>query len=85
MADEPDNLMLQLLREIRFDVWTTCDRRFDEQGNAARSRIEQRLDEVHETMYTVAGFAMHANVRHDTVTDRLKTLEERVSRLEEKA
>ena len=83
MADEPDNLVLQLLREIRADIgevkltFSKHSKRFD--------RVDQRLEEVHETLYTVAGAAVHANVRHDTVAERLKTLEERVSRLEEKA
>ncbi|ORE99185.1 hypothetical protein [Aurantimonas sp. 22II-16-19i] len=82
MADEPDNLVLQLLREIRADIGevkstlSKHSERFD--------RVDQRLEEVHETLYTVAGAAVHANVRHDTVAERLKTLEERVSRLEEK-
>lgn len=76
MVDETDNLVLQLLREMR----TTLEehsKRFD--------RVDQRLEELHETLYTVAGAAVHANIRHDTVAERLKTLEERVSRLEEKA
>ncbi|MAU95112.1 MAG: hypothetical protein CMP81_04350 [Fulvimarina sp.] len=83
MADEPDNLVLQLLREIRADIgevkltFSKHSKRFD--------RVDQRLEEVHETLYTAAGAAVHANVRHDTVAERLKTLEERVSRLEEKA
>ena len=83
MADEPDNLVLQLLQEIRADIGevkltlSKHSERFD--------RVDQRLEEVHETLYTVAGAAVHANVRHDTVAERLKTLEERVSRLEEKA
>jgi DNA repair ATPase RecN len=83
VADEPDNLILQLLREIRGTLGDHGKRfdRVDQRLNA----IEQRIDEVHETMYQVAGFAMHANVRHDTVTERLKALEDRVGRLEEKA
>ncbi|MBP0615041.1 hypothetical protein [Jiella mangrovi] len=83
MADEPDNLVLQLLREIR----ATLDEHSEEFKSVGRrlDHIDQRLEEVHETLYTVAGAAVHANVRHDTVAERLKTLEERVSRLEEKA
>ncbi|MEX6507522.1 hypothetical protein [Jiella sp. M17.18] len=83
MSDEPDNLVLQLLRDIRADIgevkYTLAkhSERFD--------HVDQRLEEVHDTLYTVAGAAVHANVRHDTVAERLKTLEERVSRLEEKA
>jgi polyhydroxyalkanoate synthesis regulator phasin len=76
MPDELDNLTLQLLREIRQSQTEHGDRLV---------HIEQRIDELHETMYTVSGFAMHANVRHDTVTSRLNTLEQRIRHLEEKA
>ncbi len=83
MADEPDNLVLQLLREAREDV---VDVKATLKKHGERlNPIDHRLEEVHETLSTVAGAAVHANVRHDTVVERLKTLEERVSRLEEKA
>ena len=76
MVDETENLVLQLLREIPATLGEHS-KRFD--------RIDQRLVEVRETLYTVAGAAVHANIRHDTIAERLKTLEARVSRLEEKA
>lgn len=82
MAEEPDNLVLQLLRDMRREQTET--RALQAKQAEALARIEQRIEEVHETMYSVAGFAMHANVRHETVTGRLKVLEERVSHLEEK-
>ena len=82
MADEPDNLVLQLLREIRGTLGEHSEQ-FRLVGKRL-DHIDQRLEEVHETLYTVAGAAVHANVRHDTVAERLKMLEERVSRLEEK-
>ena len=82
MADEPDNLVLQLLREIRETLGEHSEQ-FRLVGKRL-DHIDQRLAEVHETLYTVAGAAVHANVRHDAVAERLKTLEERVSRLEEK-
>ncbi|NDW06541.1 hypothetical protein [Jiella pacifica] len=83
MADEPDNLVLQLLREIR-ETQGEHTEQFMLVGNRL-DHIDQRLEEFRETLYTVAGAAVHANVRHATVAERLKTLEERVSRLEEKA
>ena len=83
MVDEPDNLVLQLLREVRATLGEHSGQ-FAAVGQSL-DRIDRRLEEVHETLYTVAGAAVHANIRHDTVAERLKTLEERVSRLEEKA
>ena len=82
MAGEPDNLVLELLREIRAKL-DDHDRRFDE-INDRLAHLEQRNDEIHETMYTIAGFATHVNVRHERVSERLKSLEGRIDRLEEK-
>ena len=76
MADEPDNMILRLLREMRSTQLDHGER---------LKLIERRIDEVHETVYTAAGLAAHANVRHDGVAERLEALEARVERLEEKA
>jgi hypothetical protein len=83
MVDNVEDHTLRLLQ----DIWQSVNglREILNDHGGRLNRIEQRIDEVHETMYQVAGFAMHANVRHDTVTERLKVLEERVGRLEEKA
>ena len=83
VADEPDNMILRLLREIRAkqDEHSSV---LSEHGQRLKM-IDRRLDEVHETMYTVAGLAAHSNVRHDSVADRLEAIEERVRKLEEKA
>ncbi|MCB8838504.1 hypothetical protein [Aurantimonas sp. VKM B-3413] len=82
MVDERENLVLELLRDIRAKL-DDHDQRFDE-VNHRLVQLEQRTDELRDTMFTIAGFAMHANVRHETVTGRLATLEARVDRLEEK-
>ncbi|SMC58809.1 hypothetical protein SAMN06297251_104101 [Fulvimarina manganoxydans] len=82
MAGEPDNLVLGLLREIRAKL-EDHDPRFDEMSGRL-AHLEQRNDEIHETMYTIAGFATHANVRHERVSERRKSLEGRIDRLEEK-
>jgi polyhydroxyalkanoate synthesis regulator phasin len=76
MGKEPENLMLRILREVREDV------RMLKTGTG---EIKQRLDEMHETLYTTAGLAMHANVKNDTLSKRVETLEKRIGKLEEKA
>ena len=75
MAEEPDNVVLMLLREIR-TTQTDHGRRLE--------HIETRIDEMHESMVTGLGLAAHANVRHDTVEKRLTELTKRVDRLEKK-
>jgi polyhydroxyalkanoate synthesis regulator phasin len=75
MSKEPENLVLKILREVREDVRTL------KKGNG---EIKQRLDEMHETLFTTAGLAMHANVKNDTLSKRVETLEKRIGKLEEK-
>ncbi len=82
MSDEPENVILKLLREIRANQ--------QEQGVTLREHVEwlksidKRMDEVHETLYAASGIAMHANVRHDTVSEEIAELRRRIERLEEK-
>ena len=82
MSKEPENLVLNILREVRERVCTIED------GVSALKldnvSIKQRLDEMHETLFTTAGLSMHANVKNDTLTKRVETLEKRIGKLEEK-
>ncbi|MEO1067231.1 MAG: hypothetical protein AAFW47_07620 [Pseudomonadota bacterium] len=53
MTEDNENLILRLLREFRGD--------FDDvKGRLAK--IDQRMEEMHETMYTTAGVAFHAKM-----------------------
>ena len=80
MAEEPDNHTLRLLREIR-----DAQRQGFSGVNERLERLEQRMDEVHESTYTALGLAGHANVRHDSVQDELRDIKKRLTKLEEKA
>lgn len=73
MTEEADNLVLKLLREMRGIL--------DDHGGKLR-RIENRLDDLHETAVTAPGLAGHANVRHDSIEKRLDDLIHRVEILE---
>jgi outer membrane murein-binding lipoprotein Lpp len=75
MSKEPENLVLKILREVREDVRTL---------KKDNGEIKQRLDEMHETLFTKTGLAMHANVKNDTLSKRVETLEKRIGKLEEK-
>ena len=82
MSKEPENLMLRILREVRDDVSKIkTDVRALKTDNV---EIKQRLGEMHETLFTSAGLAMHANVKNDTLAKRVETLEKRIGKLEEK-
>ena len=73
MADEPDNLVLVHLREIRAKL-EEHDRRFD--------KLDKRLDDTHETAIFGVGLAAMANHKLDRLADRTELLEGRVAKLE---
>lgn len=75
MADDDDNVVLRLLREIRA-----------EQGDQGRRlvRVERRLDEMHESIATSLGMAAHSNVVVEQFGQRFdeEALRRRLSDLE---
>jgi septal ring factor EnvC (AmiA/AmiB activator) len=80
MAKEPDNLVLELLREMRGDVRTLRERS-EEHADELR-KIRKEIHSWQETTATGVGFAMHANVRLETVEQRFEDLTKRIERLE---
>ena len=82
MAREPDNLVLIPLREIG-ETQQDHTRLLNEHSEEFR-RLRADLQEWQETTATAAGFAFHANVRHEAVQRKLNELEERLKRLEER-
>lgn len=83
MSETPDNTVLHLLREIRGEI---REIRGSQGSHSEQLKYQtRRIDEVHETLYTAAGLAAHANVRHDTVAEELAELRRRVDQLEQKA
>ena len=92
MADEPTDLVLRLLRDIRGDmsevksVLSDHSMRFD--------RLERSMNDIQDSVTTALGLSAMANVRHDGVAReiealmrnarRIDDLEARVARLEER-
>jgi hypothetical protein len=80
---EDDNLILRILKEIQA---TQAEHGRILNNHTTRfERVERRLDEVHESLYTSFGLAGHANVKTDMLEREISDLRERVKRLEEKA
>jgi polyhydroxyalkanoate synthesis regulator phasin len=82
MAEEQDNLVLRMLREIR-------SQQVDD-GQRLR-RVERHLEEVRDQMVTamgVAGLASVATEKHgegmDEIRDQIEALRRRVSELEQR-
>lgn len=80
MAEIESNLVLRLLREIREDTSDTRHR---------LTRVERRLDELHEGMVSamgLAGLASVATEKHgegmDEIRDEITALKRRVQELE---
>ena len=76
MADEPTDMVMRLLRDIRAKQAKDSERLLS---------IEHRLDEMSETPHMAAGFAVHANARHDVVGKDLEAIKARLAKLEENA
>lgn len=82
MPDEPQDLTLRLLREIRAKL-DEHDKRFDRHDRRF-DVLDKRLDEVRQGMTYALGIATHGNIRHDVVQGKLEDIEARLSRLEER-
>ncbi len=80
MAKEPDNLVLELLREVRAEQGEMRDdvHALGEQLSAMR----KEMGDWQETISTAAGFAMHANLRSQKIETELAALPKRVEKLE---
>lgn len=79
MADEPDNFVLRLLREIR-DVQGT-DLKY------LRGRVDYltgRIDDLYKISTHTLGVAVTAHERYESLEATVKNLTERVERLETK-
>lgn len=73
MADEPDNVVLKLLRDIR----ATQDVHSEE-----FKKVRQQLDDLSESVTYALGLSAHANVRHESVQKKIDELEKRIKNLE---
>lgn len=80
MAENDDNLVLRLLRDIR-DKLDQHDHRFDELGERMGG-FERHAEEMKESVAYALGLSAHANVAYETTGQRLDRLTERLSGLE---
>jgi hypothetical protein len=80
MAEEPNNLVLKLLREMP----EILDRHsaMHEEHRRSLATLSKKFDDWQETTATGFGLAADANLRHDAVAERLEDLTRRVEDLE---
>ncbi len=80
MSEEPEQLVLRLLREIREILDTHSDMHRHHQESF--EGLNRKIDAWQETTATGIGLAVHANVRHESVEARIDTLERRIEEIE---
>ncbi len=80
MAEDDDNLVLRLLREIRGKL-----DRHDGDFEALRlgqAALERQMEDVKESVTYALGLSAHANVAYETTGQRLDRLRDQLARLE---
>jgi septal ring factor EnvC (AmiA/AmiB activator) len=80
MAKEPADATLRMLRDIRATQKEHSDL-LRLQADTLEY-LRNQIQDWQETTSSAVGFAVHANIRHDTVEKRLEDLTKRVERLE---
>ena len=80
MAKEPDSLVLQLLREMCGEI--AALRESAEEHSELFKALRKDIRDWQETTATTAGFAMHANIRGQSMESEIADLKKRVEKLE---
>lgn len=81
MADEPDNLILSLLREIRGKLDEHTE--LHEEHRRSFAELKKQIEDWQETTATSVGFAAHANLRTQAIEKEIAELKSRIKRLED--
>jgi hypothetical protein len=80
MAEEPDNLVLKMLREMR-EILDDHTHRF-EAHDRHFNELKKMIEDWQETTSTGVGFAAHANIRTQALEKEIADLKHRLDRLE---
>ena len=80
MAKTPEDMVVRLLQQIQA-TQAEHTRRFDEHDRRFE-KLDKGFEEYRESVVTALGFSAHANVRHNTVDERLDELISRVENIE---
>jgi hypothetical protein len=80
VVEEPDNLVLKMLREMRTSIEEVRAKVFEHDERFAE--LKKLIEDRQETTSTGAGFAMHANLRTQAIGKEPAELKRRIDRLE---
>ena len=81
MAEPTNELILKVLMQIQETQGVHTRVLGEHTENFVR--LERRMQEMQDSMVTALRLAGHANIRHDTVSERLEDLTRRVETLEQ--
>jgi hypothetical protein len=79
-AREPDSLVLQLLREMRGEI--AALRESASEHSELFKALRKDTRDWQETIATASGFAVHANIRGQSLEAEIADLRRRVEKLE---
>jgi hypothetical protein len=82
MADEPDNVVLRLLGEIRATQQAQGETLAEHSG--ALARLEKRAEDLYKMTTHTLGVAVTGHERYEGLEARVDQLSDRVKRLEAK-
>jgi predicted nucleic acid-binding Zn-ribbon protein len=80
MAEEPDNLVLKMLREMREALQDVRAKVYEHDGRF--DDLRKTIEDWKETTATGVGFAAHANIRTEALEKEIAELKRRIDRLE---
>ena len=80
MADEPEDMVLHLLRDIRGKL-DDLDERVVEMRKEDRAR-DRRIDEYAELIHQAMGLAAMANIKGENTNERVDFVEDRLTAIE---
>ena len=79
MAEKPEDLTIRLLRDIR-DKLSGMD-----ELKSRMTRLEREVSTLAQGVWKIAGMSVQSDAKHDTADERPDEIEERLTKLEEKA
>jgi polyhydroxyalkanoate synthesis regulator phasin len=82
MVDEPDNVVLRPLREIR--AAQQAQEVTLETHGGSLTRLERRVEDLYKISTHTLGVAVTAHERYESLEERIDKLSDRVNRLEAK-
>lgn len=81
MAQEPDNLVLKMLREMREILDDVKGKVYEH--DARFIELKKQIEDWQETTSTGVGFAAHANIRTPALEREIAEMKRRIDRLEQ--